>query len=311
MRCTVAVDLGATTTRVAIAGGRGTFRRKREARTPADEADPTLLTGFVGNLVREVAEGAGPVTGIGISAAGPVDTAAGMILNPPNMAFRDVPLAGSLSGLFKCPVRMLNDCHAGVLAEIYYGLGRGRRDVVYLTISTGIGAGVVSGGRLLLGRKGNAAEVGHFHVDDCYRLPCGCGTAGHWEGYASGRHLPVFFSEWRRFHQRPGQAPTAAEGIFALARQGDIDALCFARELAGINARGISDLIVAYDPELIILDGTVIRKNADLLLPWILDSVDRFLPVPEIAVSSLAGEAPLIGAGIVAGGYRTRIGTLG
>lgn len=310
MRHVVAVDLGATTTRAAIAGMRGNLRRKREARTPAGETDPSVLIGFVEDLIREVAEGPRPVTAIGLSVAGPVDTASGILLNPPNIVFRNVPLAGSLSRLFGCPVRMINDCHAGVLAEMEHGLGRGRNDVVYLTVSTGIGAGVVSGKRLLLGRNGNAGEAGHFHVDDCYRLPCGCGAAGHWEGYASGRHLPRFFAEWCRFHRRSGMVPSDAEGIFALARQGDRDALCFARELSRINARGISDLIVAYDPELIILDGTVIRENADLLLPWIRDSIDRFLPLPEIAISSLSGEAPLIGAGIIAGGYRTSFGSL-
>ena len=252
--------------------------------------------------------GPGPLAGIGLSVAGPVDIARGVLVTPPNMAFRDVPLTLPLSHLFHCPVRMGNDCHAGVLGEMCHGRGRGRSDVVYLTISTGIGAGVVSGGRVILGRTGNAAEVGHFHVDSTYDLRCGCGRAGHWEGYASGRSLPWFFGEWCRYHARPHWGPDTAEEIFASARQGDDDVLRFVWELARINARGISDVIVAYDPEIIILDGSVIRQNADLLLPAIVESVDRYLPLPEIVLSSLEGNAPLLGAGVIAAGYETGCG---
>ncbi|MDD1706063.1 MAG: ROK family protein, partial [Methanoregulaceae archaeon] len=187
----IAVDLGATRTRVAIVSEGGRIEKRSEAPTPAKETDPSRLTGFLSNLIADIWEETKPepITGIGLSVAGPVDIRKGMLVNPPNMAFRDVPLSLPISRIFHCPVRMVNDCHAGVLGEMFYGQGRGRSDVVYLTVSTGIGGGVVSGGRILLGRKGNAAEIGHFHVDSTYDLPCGCGCTGHWEGYASGKYM--------------------------------------------------------------------------------------------------------------------------
>lgn len=307
----VAVDLGATNTRVAIIGEDGRMGVRKEAKTPSKETDPSKIAGFLSDLIRDIMEKTErmPVLGIGLSVAGPVDIGKGVIMNPPNMAFRDVPLVLPLSRTFHCPVRMVNDCHAGVLGEMRHG--RGQANVVYLTISTGIGAGVISGGRLVLGRQGNAAEVGHFHVDSTYDLPCGCGHTGHWEGYASGRYLPWFFGEWCRYHAKPHWGPDTAEEIFASARQGDDDVLRFIREVARINARGISDIIVAYDPETIILDGSVIRVNADLLFKDIIESVDRYLPLPEIVISSLNGDAPLIGAAVIAGGYDTAYGDLG
>jgi len=310
MGATVAVDLGATTTRVAIVYEGGAVGTRKEVPTPAKETDPSRLVGFLSGLVEAITREMTPglITGIGLSVAGPVDIARGVLVNPPNMACRDVPLTLPLSSIFHCPVRMVNDCHAGVLGEMYYGQGQGHGNVVYLTISTGIGAGVVSGGRILLGRKGNAAEIAHFHVDNTYDLPCGCGNTGHWEGYASGRYLPWFFGEWCRYHAKPYWGPDTASDLFASARQGDDDVLRFIGELARINARGISDVIVAYDPELIILDGTVIRANADLLLPAIMQSIDRYLPLPEIVLSSLEGEAPLLGAGVIAAGYKTKYG---
>jgi glucokinase len=309
----VAVDLGATHTRVAIIGEDGNIGRRREAPTPAKESDPSRFIGFLSGLIEDITAGRTdePLSGIGLSVAGPVDITRGMLVNPPNMACRDIPLTTLLSGIFHCPVRMINDCHAGVLGEMYYGKGQGKQDVVYVTISTGIGGGVVSGGTLLLGRKGNAAEIGHFHVDSTYDLSCSCGHTGHWEGYTSGHYLPWFFAEWCRYHAKPHWGPDTAEEIFASARQGDDDVLRFVRDVARISARGISDVIVAYDPAIIILDGAVIRSNADLLLPSLIGFVDRFLPLPEIVLSDLRGDAPLLGAAVIAGGYETRYGDLG
>ena len=309
----VAVDLGATHTRAAIISRDGKIDRSIVARTPAQETDPSRMVAFLANLVSDVA-GADlkdMFTGVGLSVAGPVDTRQGLLLNPPNMAIRDIRLTAPLSQEWGLPVRMVNDCHAGVLGEMYYGSGRGRDDVVYITISTGIGGGVVSGGRLLLGKQGNAAEIGHFHVDSTYMLPCGCGSTGHWEGYASGRYLPSFFAAWCRYHARPHWGPDRAWEIFRSAREGDDDVLRFIDDLARIMARGISGVVVAYDPDLIILDGAVFRSNADLLLDPILHYTDRYLPLPDIVLSGLSGNAPLLGAGVIARGYATDYGDFG
>jgi glucokinase len=189
-----------------------------------------------------------------------------------------------------------------------YGQGRDRDHAVYITLSTGIGGGVVSGGRILLGRAGNAAEIGHLHVDETYNLACSCGHSGHWEGYASGRRLPWFFATWCHHHGLTCRKPGKAEDIFLSAREGTTDILRFLRELAVINARGISDVIVAYDPELVILDGAVMLANADILLPLVVESVDRYLALPDIALTRLEGDAPLLGASVIARGYATGFG---
>jgi glucokinase len=216
-----------------------------------------------------------------------------------------------LGAEFGVPVRLANDCHAGVLGEAVFGAGTGCRDQVYITLSTGIGAGVVSRGRIILGRDGNAAEIGHFHVDSTWNLTCGCGGTGHWEGYASGRFLPRFFARWCELAGHPaGNAGSlSAEGIFSAARMRDPAALGFLEALGEINGRGISDVIVAYDPSLIVLDGSVVLRNGDLILPCLLQHVDRFLPPPEIRLSSLDGLAPLLGASVLARGYETVIGS--
>ena len=306
----VAIDLGATNTRAAVLDQDGRMGEKVKAKTPTGGADPDILTGFLSGLILQVCGGEIPedIAGIGLSVAGPVDIRNGILLNPPNMPFRDAPLTGPLSETFGIPVRMVNDCHAGILGELAYGAAKGRQNVVFITISTGIGGGVLANGQILLGRDGNAGEIGHFHVDDTYDLICGCGHSGHWEGYASGKYLPWFFAQWCHYHGKPHWGPDAAEDIFHSAREGDADVLRFLEELSRINARAVSDVIVAYDPDLIIFDGSVIRSNADLLFRPMIDAVDRYLRLPEVVMTRLDGDAPLLGAGVIARGYDTGYG---
>jgi glucokinase len=306
MNCqTLAVDLGGTNLRVAIIGDDGTILDERSSRTLRSGQVPENLTDRITGLLRELLESHGHFqpSGIGISAAGPVDFMSGTLTTPPNLPYRDIPLKKLLSETFSVPVHVLNDCHAGIVGETAYGSMKGVRDGVYLTISTGIGAGVSTGGTLMLGRDGNAAEVGHFVVDSTFNIPCPCGYNGHWEGYASGRHIPRFFSQWCRTNGYPEPPdPPSARELFDRARLGDPVYELFLDSLSRINARGLSDIIVAYDPDVIVLDGSVIRFNQDLILAPMLDYTERYLPLPDIRITALEGRAPLIGAGIIGSG---------
>jgi glucokinase len=308
----IAVDLGGTWIRVGVVLSDGQILAERAVPTPQEGRGPEVITGQVASLVRDLYGSFCPEpVAIGISAAGPVDIRHGALRNPPNLPFTDIPLVDPLSAEFGLPVILANDCHAGIIGEAVFGDALDIPNTVYLTLSTGIGAGVLDGGRLLFGRDGNAAEVGHFAVDTTYRVRCGCGHEGHWEGYASGRHLPRFFARWCEFHDRPLPRDWKGEPaeIFTCAKAGDADATAFIDELARINGRGISDLIVAYDPERIILDGGVVRENGDLIYPQCLPFIDRFLPLPEILVSRLNGRAPLLGAAVLAMGEPVLPGT--
>lgn len=311
-RPVIALDLGATTTRVALFGHEGVILGRATSPTPVEGDSPEIVTRHLAGLIRKVLPGGGEPgpAAIGISAAGPIDHKRGSIVRPPNLPFREIPLADPLGEEFGLPVRLANDCHAGVLGEVVFGAGAGFRNLAYITLSTGIGGGIVCNGRLVLGRDGNAAEIGHFHIDSTYDLPCGCGGTGHWEGYASGRFIPRFFARWREVEGRvPGEAGfSSAPGIFDAARKGDPAALGFMKALGRINGRGISDVIVAYDPSRIILDGSVALRNEDLILPFLIPCIDRFLPVPDIRLSALEGLAPLYGASIIARGYDTVVG---
>ena len=292
----VAVDLGATHLRAALVTREGQAGDSVVADTPRQGRSGMAVTEAVASAVARVLEGSA-ARAVGIASAGPIDVAAGSVVRSPNMAFDEVPLVGPLADRFGLPVRLINDCRAGALGERWRGAGTGVDNLVYITFSTGIGGGAVVDGRLLLGRGGNAGEVGHLHVDFAYSLPCGCGHTGHWEGYASGTGMPRFFAAWSaRRGERPAFDASTSRGILEAAVAGDRVALAFMDALGEVNGRAVSDLIVAYDPEMIVIDGPIAQAHGGLILRHLLPHIDRYLPLPAICVSPLGGRAPLFGA---------------
>lgn len=291
-----AADIGGTNTRVGLVREDGTIIQIRKFQTPVS-GSPEDIPKTIARILHEINEDEIPLSGIGVAAAGPLDTKAGKIVHPPNIPFDIINVVEPLAKETGLPVILRNDCRAAVLGETLAGGAKGYRNVVYITISTGLGGGVFTGGRVLSGRNGNAAEIGHFIVDTTYSLRCTCGLVGHWEGYASGNGIPVFYREWCRLHQHPFRDDEPVSDILHRSYTGDSIDRDFRTSLAKINGRGFSSVIVAYDPECIILDGTVIRNHPDLLDEAILYT-DRYLDLPEFRMSPLDGNAPLIGAGL-------------
>jgi glucokinase len=300
----IAVDLGATHIRAGLVSPEGRIILKFTIRTPTEGESGRVVTDRISALVGRLLacpEGHGAAA-LGISSAGPLDLPNGAVVRSPNMAFPEIPLVQPLEEQFSLPVRLINDCRAGVLGERLCGAARGCDNVVYITFSSGIGGGAVVNGTLLLGQDGNAGEIGHFIVDGKYGLTCGCGNRGHWEAYASGTHLSRFFSAWREAEGicEPAFHATTPEGIFAAAHAGDPVAAAFMEELGRINARGISNVIVAYNPAMIVLDGPIARCHGRLLLANLEPRLDSYLSAPQIVISTLNGDAPLLGAAAVA-----------
>lgn len=290
-----AVDLGGTRTRVARVAAGGRILAREVFPTPAAPGTPGAVTDAIAAAIRRLVP-AGPAA-IGVSAAGPLDRSIGAIVDPPNLPYDRVDLAGPLEAAFGVPVALLNDARAGALGEHAHGTARGCADMVYVTISTGIGGGVVAGGRLLEGRGGNAGEVGHIAVETRHGLVCGCGYPNHWEAYCSGRNLPRFYAAEKR---KGDPALDTAEAIFEAARVGEPAALRFMDAVAVLNARALSTLVVTYDPERIVLDGAVVLAQADLLVGPAVERMEEFLPRPQVVTSVLGGDAPLLGAAVAA-----------
>ncbi|MBN1193993.1 MAG: ROK family protein [Methanomicrobiaceae archaeon] len=297
----ITVDLGATRIRVALVSAGGVILRRAEAGTPTSGHSGDVVANRIGDLIASIglSRGTACFQAVSVSAAGPIDSARGAVVSSPNMAFGRIDLVEPLAGQWGVPVYLMNDARAGIAGERWLGAARECENAVYITLSTGIGGGAIVDGRLLGGWHGNAGEIGHLYVDSRYGMRCGCGHEGHWEAYASGRSIPAFFTRWcsvEGCNPEAGRDVATAAALFQAVRDGDHCACAFADELGRINARGVSGVTVAYEPERIIFDGPVARENASLLLPQIERYRDRYLTVPSLHTSALGGDAPLLGA---------------
>ena len=312
MKYTIGVDIGATNIRVGLATENGNIINKITERTKRTE-DGWVITKQIINLIDRVTKGikSEEVVGIGIGSIGPLDLEKGEIIKPSNLPVDKVPLVRPLSERFNKKVRLLNDCTTAVVGEKVYGAGRGLKNLVYITISTGIGGGVYVDDHLLIGKDGNAAEIGHFTIDMDGRLKCGCGSRGHWEAYASGTGIPKYVKYlyenelvngfkksliWKKING--DLSKLTAKIVYDSAKEGDEVALKIVDKIGMINAIGVANVINAYDPSLITLGGSVVLNNEELVLNPIKKYVSNYTinRVPDIIVTPLKDEIVLYGA---------------
>ncbi|MCS7136113.1 MAG: ROK family protein [Nitrososphaerota archaeon] len=307
----LAADIGGTMIRVAIADSRGRILEKASTLVPKGpdaRAVPMKVLELCDVLSAKYG-GRRSISKVSIAAIGPLDMTKGAIVRPANMPYEIVPIMDVLCNHFDATFILLNDCNAAVIAEKNIGAGKGVDDVVYITISSGIGGGVILDGRLLLGKDGNAAEIGHTVVDMSMGMMCGCGKKGHWEAYCGGNSIPKFakFLLEKKYSNvnsalahrlRDDTHTISAKDIFDYARAGDEFALMFVDAIAEINGAGVANVVDVFDPSVISIGGSVALNNVDLVVDKLRPFVEQYAlnRVPKIVPTPLGHDAPLIGA---------------
>lgn len=295
----IAIDIGASHLRTAIISKKGKIIKLLVCETPKKGKSGKIITDTIIVMTNALLENFDKkkILGIGIISIGPIDYKKGMIVNSPNIPFKKISLKKPLEKYFKLPVILFNDCTAAVWGEKIFGAGKKFKNLVYITISSGIGGGAIIDNKLLLGHSYNAVEIGHFNIDTKYNLACGCKKGrGHWETYCSGNNIPYFFKHWLKVKGiNKKYFLSAAKEIFN-ADIADNNIKNFLKEIGQINAKGISNVITAYDPEIIILGGPVVLNNQKIIIQGIKKNIDQFLKLPKIIVTKLKNNSPLLGA---------------
>jgi len=287
----VGVDIGGTNLRVCIGDERGKIKTKL-----SEKLDVGSKNSVVEQITRLIKSLGGDFSAIGIGSIGLLDLKKGELSNPVHIPFKSIPIVRQLKDEFDVPAYLVNDCDAGVIGEKFFGLGKNEENLAYVTISTGIGCGVILNGRLLLGKDGNATEVGHITVDLERKLKCGCGGYGHWESYCSGRNIPNFVRLIAKSNARLSSITT--EQFFDKAKSKDKVAMEIVDKIGEINAIGLSNINAAYDVSLITIGGSVALKNKNLIL----DPIRKYLPkysvnrIPKIELTPLGDDVVLYGA---------------
>lgn len=242
---------------------------------------PTPRTGsadLVAALVAAAREAAGAAglapaacAGVGVGAPGPTDPASGMLYDPPNLPpdCQELPLGPLLREALRTEVRIENDANAAALGEHRFGAGRGQPDMVYVTVSTGIGGGVVAGGRLLRGAGLMAGEVGHMLLAPEGSDRCGCGRIGCWEAISSGtgivRQARAAMAEGGLAGADP--AALSAAAVIQAAAAGDAAAGRIVSRAAAYNGYGLLNLLHLFSPGLIVVGGGLTHAWDELVAP--------------------------------------------
>ena len=304
----IAVDIGGTQLRAARFPADGIEPVvQHSAPTKADDGSTSLQRLL--DLLAGIWPQNGTVKKVGVAVAGPVNPQTGVVYRSPNIpGWECLPLAGHIHDRFHVPVELGNDANLAALGEWKYGAGIGHHDLLYLTISTGIGGGVILDDRLLVGGRGIAAEVGHITV-----LPdgplCGCGQRGHLEAVASGTAIARYVTEHlaRGRESSLGQPvePISARTVAAAAAAGDALAQEAFDQAALFLGRAIADFLHLYDPTIIVLGGGVV-KSGDLLLKPLRKALEASVMSPqyleglELTTAQLGEQVGLIGALVLA-----------
>ncbi|NLZ63156.1 MAG: ROK family protein [Lentisphaerae bacterium] len=278
------IDIGGTKIAVCITDRAGNVLASgRIAMGPYQTVLPEIVA-LSDKLLADLGCTRNDLSGCGICAPGPLDMAGGRIMKSPNMTWDAVPIRDDLRQALNLPVALENDANAGVLAEWFFGCAQGKQDVIYLTMSTGVGGGIVSGGRLITGKTGIAGELGHV-ILDLNGPQCGCGQLGCLEAYCGGRNVALRLQEALR--QRPEHAIYRLPGVdgkpenlnFQAVRDGAKAGIPLAMqmwdEICLRLAQGLGIYMNTFNPEQIVL-GTAAYYAGDFLLQPVLRYLPRF-----------------------------------
>ncbi len=300
------IDIGGTQLRAALVGDDGTVLSRDRRPTPAD--DPGSLVPTLVELIGEIWERTGTSEPVAIGIAGLV-TADGTVRYGPNIGIRDLPLARILRDELQAEVLVANDASVAALGEQRAGAGAAHRDLVLVTLGTGVGGGVVIGGRLLTGATGFGGELGHVIVAEGGR-PCPCGNRGCVEAYASGSAIgalardrlvdPTTVTRLRDVDHVTGSDVTNAAG------EGDTVSMEVLEEAGRWLGVALASMVNVLDPDLILLGGGAAAAAA----PWMLEPArtamaerlvgSAFRTAPPVELAALGDDAGVVGAGLLA-----------
>ncbi len=301
-RCALALDVGGTKLAAGIVTDAGEIIASQQLPTPVGGPDELFdalaaVTDAVLHAAGVEVEDAAVLSGIGLATAAPMDLAAGTV-SPVNIpGWRNFPIRDRLHDRYGLDVQMIGDAVAVAVAEHWRGAARGRRNVLGMVVSTGVGGGVIIDGRVVTGTTGNAGQIGHISVDP-FGPACVCGGTGCLEAVASGRSI----ARWASAHGLTGV--TDAQQVAAAARRGDPVALATFRRAGEALGMAIAGVVTLLDLDVVVIGGGVARAGSILFDP-IADGYATFAALgyaasPRVVPAVLGTEAGLIGAGAAA-----------
>ncbi|MFX3623830.1 MAG: ROK family glucokinase [Ectobacillus sp.] len=316
----VGVDLGGTTIKLAFINVYGEIIHKWEIPTNISEAGKHIMVDIakaIDNKLQELGELKQKLAGIGMGAPGPVNLATGVIYEAINLGWKDYPLKDLLEVETGLPVIIDNDANIAALGEMWKGAGEGAKDLVCVTLGTGVGGGVIANGDIVHGISGAAGEIGHITVVPHNGAPCNCGKTGCLETVASATGIVRLAKQALEISTEASvlrdvfaaQGVVTAKDVFDAAGQNDSLAAKIVDEMASYLGLAIANISNIMNPEKVVIGGGVSKAGEALLEP-----VQRYFEkyaFPRVAKSTKLAIATLGNdAGVIGGAWlvKTKIG---
>ncbi|UCG83246.1 MAG: ROK family protein [Dehalococcoidia bacterium] len=311
----LALDVGGTHFRIALINEKGETLKQYKGASKADKGPDKAI----GSIIQSISEmlsdvDSASVIGMGIAVAGLVTPQTGVLLTSPNMqSWYNTPLKDIFERELQMPVSVGNDANLAVLGEHRFGAGVGSDHVIYITVSTGIGGGVISGGKLITGSRGFAGELGHMTID-LNGPKCNCGSIGCLEVMASGTAIARIASD-RLSHGEASTITSLVDGdlskvtakvVVEAARTGDELAGEVMHTAASNLGVGLANYVHIFNPDIIALGGGVSQAGELLFEPVRSVVAERIMPDYEVSIvpAALGDDSGLLGAAaLVLGDY--------
>ena len=291
----LSIDIGGTAVKMGLVDHEGAIHARHEASVCFDHYQTPILTTVIREAQAFLAREDAQIEGIGVSATGQVDDRAGVVIgtNGKIPHYEGAQIKRDMEAAFGVPVFALNDANAAALGECFAGRAKGVQNVLMVTLGTGVGGGIVLGGKIFGGTRGIAGELGHFTLyQDGPRCPCG--KRGCFESYAATTALV------RRAKEATGEADMNGRIVFSRAADGDQAMLAVLSAWIDDIAAGISGLVHIFNPQMVLIGGGVSAQEALLIAPLrerVLRSVmPRFAECLQLEAATLGNDAGMIGA---------------
>lgn len=298
------VDIGGTTVKLGLFDAEGNVLDKWEIPTNKENHGSCILPDVADSIKNKMKEknlDASEVVGVGVGAPGPID-AEGTVHVAVNLGWNEFNIPQVLSGYLNLPVKAGNDANVAALGEMWQGGGKGHKNLVAVTLGTGVGGGIIINGEILTGANGSGGEVGHVHIEDNEEVPCNCHNKGCFEQYTSATGIVRLAKRRLEEDGTPSvlrKGNISAKTVFDAVKNQDEVAIEIAHRFGEYMGKGLAMIAGVVDPEVFVIGGGV-SKAGEILFEYIKPYYEKYAFVScrnvKFALATLGNDAGIFGA---------------
>lgn len=298
------VDIGGTSVKLGLFDVKGILLDKWEIPTRTEDSGSHILPDIADSIKNKISEKGieeNTIAGVGVGAPGPIDSA-GVVHGAVNLGWETFSIKVTLEEILHMPVMAGNDANVAALGEMWKGGGQGSSDLIVVTLGTGVGGGIIAGGRVLTGATGAGGEIGHIHVEDHEDECCGCGNKGCLEQYASATGITRLANKKLEESDKDSVlrgGEISAKTVFDAVKEKDALAMEVAEEFGKYLGNGLAVIAGVVNPDAIVIGGGVSKAGEilmDYIKPYYEKNVFQGSRNVKFSLATLGNDAGIYGA---------------